>query len=129
MAMIFCRGCGKQIHETAPTCPHCGFTQLVASVPVQESPKTSIWMSITSLVIGVIVFLALSAIEFNESGGRYYLEESDKEALVGILVFGIAGLGFGVGSLITKSAGKGMAIAGIALSALAILAAIGILAS
>ena len=22
--MIFCRGCGKEIHETATACPHCG---------------------------------------------------------------------------------------------------------
>lgn len=22
--MVFCRGCGKKIHETAPMCPHCG---------------------------------------------------------------------------------------------------------
>ena len=27
MAMVFCRGCGKQIHESAPTCPTCGATQ------------------------------------------------------------------------------------------------------
>lgn len=27
MGMVFCRGCGKEIHETAPTCPHCGATQ------------------------------------------------------------------------------------------------------
>ncbi len=26
-AMVFCRGCGKEIHETAPTCPHCGAVQ------------------------------------------------------------------------------------------------------
>ena len=25
--MIFCRGCGKEIHETATACPHCGATQ------------------------------------------------------------------------------------------------------
>lgn len=25
--MVFCRGCGKEIHEKAPTCPHCGFVQ------------------------------------------------------------------------------------------------------
>jgi TM2 domain-containing membrane protein YozV/Tfp pilus assembly protein PilE len=25
--MVFCRGCGKQIHSTAPTCPHCGAPQ------------------------------------------------------------------------------------------------------
>lgn len=27
MAMVFCNGCGKEIHETAPTCPHCGAPQ------------------------------------------------------------------------------------------------------
>ena len=27
MAMVHCRGCGKEIHETAPTCPHCGAPQ------------------------------------------------------------------------------------------------------
>ena len=25
--MVFCRGCGKEIHETALTCPHCGAPQ------------------------------------------------------------------------------------------------------
>jgi rRNA maturation endonuclease Nob1 len=28
MAMVFCRGCGKEIHETAPTCPMCGAPQV-----------------------------------------------------------------------------------------------------
>jgi len=27
MAMVFCRGCGKEIHETAAACPHCGASQ------------------------------------------------------------------------------------------------------
>lgn len=27
MSMVFCRGCGKEIHETAATCPHCGAQQ------------------------------------------------------------------------------------------------------
>jgi len=26
-AMVHCRGCGKEIHPTAPTCPHCGALQ------------------------------------------------------------------------------------------------------
>lgn len=25
--MAFCRGCGKEIHETALSCPHCGAPQ------------------------------------------------------------------------------------------------------
>ncbi|MDO8812389.1 MAG: DUF4190 domain-containing protein [Gallionella sp.] len=29
MSMIFCRGCGKEIHSSAPTCPHCGAPQQV----------------------------------------------------------------------------------------------------
>ncbi|WP_459176158.1 zinc-ribbon domain and TM2 domain-containing protein [Ewingella americana] len=24
--MVFCRGCGKEIHESAKSCPHCGAT-------------------------------------------------------------------------------------------------------
>jgi len=30
MGMVFCRGCGKEIHETAPTCPHCGAPQFIS---------------------------------------------------------------------------------------------------
>lgn len=30
MAMVFCRGCGKEIHELAPACPHCGIQTGVA---------------------------------------------------------------------------------------------------
>ncbi|EAU0146538.1 NINE protein [Salmonella enterica] len=31
MSMVFCRGCGREIHESAKTCPQCGATQSVAS--------------------------------------------------------------------------------------------------
>jgi len=27
MAMVFCRGCGKEIHESAENCPSCGAKQ------------------------------------------------------------------------------------------------------
>ncbi len=27
VGMVFCRGCGKEIHVKAPACPHCGFVQ------------------------------------------------------------------------------------------------------
>jgi uncharacterized membrane protein YvbJ len=35
--MVFCRGCGKEIHESAPTCPHCGAPQGIASNQGKES--------------------------------------------------------------------------------------------
>jgi TM2 domain-containing membrane protein YozV len=28
MAMVFCRGCGKEIHDSAQTCPSCGAVQI-----------------------------------------------------------------------------------------------------
>lgn len=31
MSMVFCRGCGKEIHITAPTCPNCGAPQASTS--------------------------------------------------------------------------------------------------
>lgn len=27
VGMVFCRGCGKEIHSSAQTCPHCGAKQ------------------------------------------------------------------------------------------------------
>lgn len=35
--MVFCRGCGKEIHETAISCPHCGAQQ---GVPAGTSTKS-----------------------------------------------------------------------------------------
>src|SRR5580765_8015062 len=31
---VYCRGCGQQIHSTAPTCPKCGAPQMIAPVAV-----------------------------------------------------------------------------------------------
>lgn len=36
--MAFCRGCGKEIHETAVMCPHCGYAQQGAAQAVQNDP-------------------------------------------------------------------------------------------
>ncbi|SRR5260221_5869439 len=38
MAMVFCKGCGKEIHDSAPTCPTCGAVQGItqqAALPAQ----------------------------------------------------------------------------------------------
>jgi TonB family protein len=43
MAMVFCRGCAKEIHESAPVCPHCGcqqFDQRNTSTPVKSQNVT-----------------------------------------------------------------------------------------
>ena len=30
-SMVYCRGCGQEIHESARSCPHCGATQRVGT--------------------------------------------------------------------------------------------------
>ena len=34
MPMVFCRGCGKEIHDSAVSCPQCGAVQ-ISQPPVQ----------------------------------------------------------------------------------------------
>ncbi len=43
MGMVFCRGCGKELHDSAPICPHCGAPQGVETVAktVQSKSQTS----------------------------------------------------------------------------------------
>lgn len=46
MAMVFCRGCGKEIHDSAPACPHCGAPQTIkggSDGPVPDGIKGWSW--------------------------------------------------------------------------------------
>ncbi|WP_293401707.1 hypothetical protein [Polaromonas sp.] len=40
MTMVYCRGCGKQIHETALACPECGAPQKPAATPIAQVGST-----------------------------------------------------------------------------------------
>lgn len=39
MAMVHCRGCGKEIHETAQNCPQCGAPQRVETLGVTSEKR------------------------------------------------------------------------------------------
>lgn len=41
--MVFCRYCGKELHETAPTCPHCGAVQNQKDIAVPDGIKGWSW--------------------------------------------------------------------------------------
>jgi hypothetical protein len=111
--MVFCRGCGKEIHESAPTCPQCGAVQKVpaSAALAADGPK---WMGITSLVLGIICFLIL----FDE-------EPMDKDTIIGFLMFATVSIVFGAVSVKSYITAKKMAIAGIVLSSISVLALIG----
>jgi TM2 domain-containing membrane protein YozV len=48
--MVFCRGCGKEIHETAGTCPHCGAPQRAAT----GQGKSKVVAGVLALFLGGI---------------------------------------------------------------------------
>jgi TM2 domain-containing membrane protein YozV len=42
MGMVFCRGCGTQIHETAISCPQCGCQQAVAMISAKSQTVATV---------------------------------------------------------------------------------------
>ena len=121
MGMVFCRGCGKEIHETAPSCPHCGapqrFANVSGGVAALAAPAPAHWASITALITGIVVFLLAG---LTEADGGW-----TQDAIAGVVVLGCVPIIFGIVSLSKKQGGRWMAITGMVLGILMLLAAIG----
>jgi len=114
-----CPFCKEEIKEGASKCKHCG-SELSPTISNQNAPnvypekRSSTWMAIASIILGVICILAL----FEEA-------EMDKDAALGGVLFSLTGLVFGIISVATKRGGRGMAIAGIILGGIAFLGLLG----
>lgn len=115
--MIFCHSCGKQIHESAPTCPQCGAVQPAAQVGQTVRSTTSLsaaWLPAVSVGLGALALLAL-------------LENSnpDTDTLEGIGIFSVAGIVLGAVGLSKLRPYRNLAMAGLVVSGLALLYALG----
>ena len=107
MAMVFCRGCGKEIHETASTCPQCGAPQgtvaersalqrELPSLP-QSSNFAGFWLRTFAAVIdGVLmlivlivlaVFIAMTGVFANLMAGKSNAGDSSEP--IAVALFGI----------------------------------------
>lgn len=49
--MVFCRGCGQQIHFSAPACPHCGAIQVFAP-GTSDAQKSRVTTGVLALLLG-----------------------------------------------------------------------------
>ncbi|QNA88831.1 DUF4190 domain-containing protein [Massilia sp. Dwa41.01b] len=112
--MMFCRCCGKEIHESAPACPQCGGLQHAAPAAVARPGEPGLWLPIGGLICGLLSAMAL-------------LDDAplDHDTATGIFLFSVIGLVFGIVSMRNQEAGKKMAIAAVILSVIALLALIG----
>lgn len=60
MSMIFCRGCGKEIHETAVTCPLCGAPQSSTSADLgkkNSKARRPMWAKVLIVIVALLVFV------------------------------------------------------------------------
>ncbi|MGW7773261.1 DUF4190 domain-containing protein [Pseudomonas machongensis] len=115
MAMVFCRGCAKQLHETAHTCPHCGAPQFTSPPQAPTARGESSWLAITSLILGFLCVLAM----FDEA-------EWDGDTLLGLGLFASVGLVLGIVSISQNKSGNGIAVAGVVMTAVSLLCFIGL---
>lgn len=111
MTMVFCRGCSKQIHESAPSCPQCGATQAVAASVNKESG----WMSIVSAILAGFMFLG--SLDFE---GGY-----DRDVIVGAGILGISSVILASISLYQHKPLKTLAIVAITFAILGFLIVLG----
>lgn len=116
MALVFCRGCAKQIHETAPTCPQCGAPQHLSAAPAVEpeplvvAPANS--QVATILGIGSMLYGAACVLTL-----LYPYEW----ALSIFFQNGLCGLVLGITCLAQKKSGANMATLGMAISSLSLI--------
>lgn len=114
-----CPFCKEDIKEGAIKCKHCRSALVdVSSMTNQVIKKQegTLWLPIPSLVLGIIGCLAM----LDDSYWTY-------DELVGAIFFTLVGIILGAVSLSNQKVGKGIAIAGVILSSLAILFFVGML--
>ncbi|QVM96597.1 DUF4190 domain-containing protein [Pseudomonas sp. SORT22] len=104
MAMVFCRGCAMEIHETAPSCPQCGAPQ-TPSATTQPAGKRLSWMAASSLILCIACVLTL-----------FEPASWDRNTLWGMGLFALTGLVLSSLSLVKKEPRTYMAITGAVLS-------------
>ena len=109
--MNFCTSCGKAIHETAVSCPHCGAVRAPVKPPVH---KASLGISIAALVLGTLTILGL----LDE-------DEITRDTLLGGALFVVVGLTMAVINVSRPHTRNALAITAVVVCTIAALALLG----
>ncbi len=111
--MVFCKYCGKEIHESALVCPNCGGVQQPA---MDSNAGGLLWIPIASMVLGILSLLTL----FSDSPW-------DKDTVIGAMaILVIPSIVLGGISLNKQKAGRIIAILGIVLASITLIVLFGI---
>ena len=115
MGMVFCHGCGKQIHESAITCPQCGALQAVSGNMPESNDNH--WTSITSFVSSIIAFMVLMSTETSDNW--------DSDTVAGGIFLAAIPIFFGILSLNQSRSPRWMAATGVIVGVVVLLASLG----
>lgn len=114
MSMVFCRGCGKEIHDTTPLCPQCGETQANTDVSHSDREHPG-WMAIVAIVVAAFALLASFGLA----------DEATKEQILGTAIIAIGAIVLSIINLHQKRPGKSIAIISLVLGSIVLLICIG----
>jgi hypothetical protein len=113
-----CPFCREEIKAGAIKCKHCS-SMIVDVSQVQNRPEPkkegTLWLPLPSMIIGILCFITL----LDDS-------EWDIDTFAGFFTMATTSFILGVISVNTQKTGKGMAITGIVLSSISLLAGIGL---
>jgi len=114
--MVFCRGCGKQIHESAISCPQCGAVQTPnhRNSNLTKTNDNGTWQSVVSICLGIVSFVTIA--ETNKL---------DHDQFIGVIIFCVTGAIFGGVGFAKNNGNKVAPVVGLICCALAFLATIG----
>lgn len=115
--MVFCRACGRQVHETAISCPGCGALQQHPGMAAFSGSGGTLLLPVPALILGIVVVLAL----FDQTSW-------DQDTFVGAFACSIGAVALGIAGISTQSRGRGMSIAGVVLGVIGFLGTVGRLA-
>lgn len=108
--MIFCKYCGKELHQSAPLCPHCGGILHSATVTLGKLREGPHWVSVLGLTFSILSLF-----------GTLGSEGADKDTVLGLSIFIVIGLVCGAIGIRHTGDERKMAIASVILSAMSIL--------
>lgn len=112
--MVFCHGCGKQIHESAITCPQCGALQPVSG----NTPEPNVyhWTSMTAFISSIIAFILMST----EPSGKW-----DSDTVAGGILLAAIPIFFGILALNQSKSPRWMTATGVLIGIIVLLASLG----
>ena len=121
METTTCPFCLEEIKIGAIKCKHCRSTLVSNSLQYpshnnKEKEEGTLWLPVSSLVLGLICFLA--GLDVSTWNGETFL---------GAFMSSVTGIGLGTVSVSIQKRGRGMAVAGIILCGFTLLGLIGLI--